>query len=146
MLDKYRPVILDILMTTGCMPDIEEHIVVERHLTPNMIDRMYNAEGGAIYGLAAHGRMKGGFKPKNRSSAFDGLYLAGGSANPGPGVPMVLMSGVTAADTLANDMGLPARDLHATSGEPTPGEFRHQRDVPGATSGEREAAPAWATA
>ena len=30
------------------MEDIEDHIVVERHLTPSDIDVMYNAEGGAI--------------------------------------------------------------------------------------------------
>ena len=33
--------------------------------------------------------------------------LAGGSANPGPGVPMVLMSGVTAADAVCEDLGVP---------------------------------------
>ena len=67
---------------------------------------MYNAEGGAIYGLASHGKLRGGFKPKNRSSVVDNLYLAGGSANPGPGVPMVLMSGVTAAWSLLEDAGI----------------------------------------
>lgn len=140
---EYRPVIIEKLKRMG-MPDIEEHIVVERSLTPTGIEAMYNAEGGAIYGLASHGKLGGGFKPKNTSKALDGLYFAGGSVNPGPGMPMVLMSGVTAADTLANDLGLPAMDLAATSGQPGPGEFRHQRDVAGATSGEREAAPAWA--
>ena len=67
---------------------------------------MYNAEGGAIYGLASHGRLAGGFKPKNRSRILDGLYLTGGSSNPGPGVPMVLMSGVTAALAVAEDLGI----------------------------------------
>jgi len=56
--------------------------------------------------LASHGRLRGGFKPRNRSRVFGNLYLAGGSANPGPGVPMVLMSGVTAADAVAEDLGL----------------------------------------
>jgi len=31
------------------------------------------------------------------------LYLAGGSAHPGPGMPMVLMSGWIAADILDED-------------------------------------------
>lgn len=103
---RYRRTILDKLKRFG-MEDIEERIVVERHLTPSDIGRMYAAEGGAIYGLASHGRLKGGFKPRNRSAVLGNLYLAGGSANPGPGVPMVLMSGVTAADALAEDFGLP---------------------------------------
>jgi phytoene dehydrogenase-like protein len=98
-------VILDKLKRFG-MQDIEKHIVVEKHLTPNSIDRMYNAQGGAIYGLASHGRLHGGFKPRNRSRVLRNLYLAGGSTNPGPGVPMVLMSGVTAARAVCEDFGI----------------------------------------
>ncbi|MBL9147691.1 MAG: phytoene desaturase [Phycisphaerae bacterium] len=105
----YRRTILDKLKRFG-MEDIEKHIVVERRLTPTMIDRMYNAEGGAIYGLASHGRLKGGFKPRNRSRVLENLYLAGGSVNPGPGVPMVLMSGVTAANSAAEDLRMPPRE------------------------------------
>jgi phytoene dehydrogenase-like protein len=33
-----------------------------------------------------------------------GLYLAGGAAHPGPGMPMVMMSGWIAADTLDQDV------------------------------------------
>ncbi len=102
---RYRRLILDKMKRFG-MEDIEDQIVVERRLTPRDIDRMYNAEGGAIYGLASHGRLKGGFKPRNRSRVLKNLYLAGGSANPGPGVPMVLMSGVTAAWSLLDDQGV----------------------------------------
>jgi len=58
---------------------------------------------GAIYGLASHGRWTGAFKPSNRSKVVKGLYLAGGAAHPGPGMPMVLMSGWIAADALHAD-------------------------------------------
>ena len=112
LLEQYRPIVMDKLKRHG-MEDIEDHIVVERHLTPQDIDRMYNAEGGAIYGLASHGRLAGGFKPRNRSRTLDGLYLAGGSSNPGPGVPMVLMSGVTAALAVAEDLGIGDPRNHA---------------------------------
>ena len=66
---------------------------------------------GAIYGLASHGRFSGAFKPANRSPDVERLYLAGGAAHPGPGMPMVMMSGWIAADTLDQD-GLvePARE------------------------------------
>ena len=113
MLEGYRSVIIEKLARFG-MEDVEDRIVVERSLTPNGIERMYNAEGGAIYGLASHGRLRGGFKPRN-SSPIPGLYFSGGSANPGPGVPMVLMSGVTAADAAARDLGLDGADLEGTS-------------------------------
>ena len=105
LLDQYRPVILQKLKRFG-MQDIESHIVVEKNLTPSLIDRMYNAQGGAIYGLASHGRLHGGFKPRNRSRVLRNLYMAGGSTNPGPGVPMVLMSGVTAARAVCEDCGV----------------------------------------
>jgi hypothetical protein len=34
-----------------------------------------------------------------------GLYLCGGAAHPGPGMPMVMMSGWIAADALDQDRG-----------------------------------------
>ena len=122
-LAEYRPVVMDKLARFG-MSDIEDHIVVEHSLLPRGIERRYHAEGGAIYGLASHGRLKGGFKPRNTSPVLDNLFLAGGSVNPGPGVPMVLMSGVTAADACAKSLGLEERDLGATSTEPGATEHR----------------------
>ena len=82
----------------------EERIVFERALTPQDIHDRYRVLNGAIYGLASHGRFLGAFKPVNRSPDVRGLYLAGGAAHPGPGMPMVLMSGWIAADTLHQDL------------------------------------------
>lgn len=103
MLPRYRQVIINKLKSTGQMPDLESRIVVERVLTPQDIHDRYHVLNGAIYGLASHGRLSGGFKPCNRSPDVEGLYLAGGAAHPGPGMPMVLMSGWIAADTLDKD-------------------------------------------
>ena len=103
MLPAYRRVILEKLKTTGKMPDLESRIVFERALTPQDIHDRYHVLNGAIYGLASHGKFLGAFKPGNRSPDLRGLYLAGGAAHPGPGMPMVLMSGWIAADTLDRD-------------------------------------------
>jgi len=103
MFPDYRRVILDKLKSCGGMEDIEERIVVERALTPQDIHDRYNVLNGAIYGLASHGRYLGAFKPGNRSREIEGLYLAGGAAHPGPGMPMVMMSGWIAADSLDQD-------------------------------------------
>ncbi len=103
MLPEYRQVILDKLKRTAGMEDIEERIVCEHALTPQDIHERYHVLNGAIYGLASHGKFLGAFKPGNRSRDIDGLYLAGGSAHPGPGMPMALMSGWIAADTLCKD-------------------------------------------
>ena len=93
MLPEYRRVILEKLKRTG----------FERALTPQDIHDRYHVLNGAIYGLASHGKFLGAFKPGNRSPDLRGLYLAGGAAHPGPGMPMVLMSGWIAADTLDRD-------------------------------------------
>lgn len=103
LLPEYRKVILNKLKTTGQMPDIEQHIVYESALTPRDINDRYHVLDGAIYGLASHGKFLGAFKPSNRSPDLRGLYLAGGAAHPGPGMPMVLMSGWIAADALDRD-------------------------------------------
>ncbi|MEO0586205.1 MAG: phytoene desaturase family protein [Planctomycetota bacterium] len=96
----YRQTILDKLKRTAGMEDIEDRIATEAHLTPQGIHDRYRVLNGAIYGLASHGKWTGAFKPANHSTDVDGLYLAGGAAHPGPGMPMVLMSGWIAADTL----------------------------------------------
>ena len=103
MLPEYRRVILEKLKRTGQMPDLESRIVFERTLTPQDIHDRYHVLDGAIYGLASHGKFLGAFKPGNRSPDLRGLYLCGGAAHPGPGMPMVLMSGWIAADALVRD-------------------------------------------
>jgi phytoene desaturase len=104
MLPEYREVILDKLERTAGMQGLRQRIVYENALTPEGIHRRYRVLNGAIYGLASHGRFLGAFKPANRSRDVRGLYLAGGAAHPGPGMPMVLMSGWIAANTLHADV------------------------------------------
>jgi 1-hydroxycarotenoid 3,4-desaturase len=40
------------------------------------------------------------FQRQDSSSKLPGLYLAGGSVHPGPGVPMAALSGQLAAETV----------------------------------------------
>ena len=100
LLPEYREVILDKLESTGGMQGIRQRIATEQTLTPEGILKRYRVLRGAIYGLASHGTYTGAFKPANRSREIHGLYLAGGAAHPGPGMPMVMMSGWIAADAL----------------------------------------------
>lgn len=102
ILPKYRRVILEKIRRTAGI-DLEDGIEVEHALTPQDIHDRFRVLNGAIYGLASHGRFLGAFKPGNRSPDFRRLYLCGGAAHPGPGMPMVLMSGWIAADALDRD-------------------------------------------
>jgi len=105
MLPAYRRIVFDKLARTAGLGDLEQRIRFERHLTPQDIHDRYRVLNGAIYGIASHGRFFGAFKPGNRRRDLPGLYLAGGAAHPGPGMPMVLMSGWIAADSLDADFG-----------------------------------------
>ncbi len=103
MLPAYRRTILEKLRRTAGL-EIERELVTESALTPLDIHERYRVLNGAIYGIASHGLWTGAFKPGNRSRDLRGLYLAGGAAHPGPGMPMVLMSGWIAADALDQDV------------------------------------------
>jgi 1-hydroxycarotenoid 3,4-desaturase len=64
---------------------------------------LFPATGGALYGQAMHGAMAPFRRPGARS-ALPGLYLAGGSVHPGPGVPFAVLSGRLAAESLLQDL------------------------------------------
>jgi len=66
---------------------------------PQDFARLFPGSGGALYGQATHGWMSA-FARHSARSPVTGLYLAGGSVHPGPGVPMAAMSGRLAAATL----------------------------------------------
>lgn len=70
--------------------------------TPRDFAALFPATGGALYGRATHG-WKASFVRPGARSAIPGLYLAGGGAHPGAGVPMAAMSGRLAADALLAD-------------------------------------------
>jgi len=64
---------------------------------------LFPGTGGALYGRATHGPIASFARPGSRSR-LPGLYLAGGSAHPGPGVPMAALSGQAAAASLLADL------------------------------------------
>ncbi|TXN07700.1 CrtD protein, partial [Methylobacterium sp. WL122] len=70
--------------------------------TPAGFATLFPATGGALYGRASHG-WSATFKRMGARTRLPGLYLAGGSVHPGPGVPMAAQSGRIAADTLLAD-------------------------------------------
>jgi len=71
--------------------------------TPRIFDRLFPATQGAIYGQSPHGMTAAFHRPTARS-AIPGLYLAGGGAHPGAGVPMATLSARHAAAAILSDL------------------------------------------
>jgi 1-hydroxycarotenoid 3,4-desaturase len=71
--------------------------------TPADFERLFPATGGALYGRAGHG-WRATFERPGARSRVRGLYLAGGSVHPGPGVPMAALSGTLAAACIHADL------------------------------------------
>jgi 1-hydroxycarotenoid 3,4-desaturase len=102
--------------------------------TPSDFASLFPGTGGAIYGRATHGPFASFLRP-GAKSRIPGLWLAGGGAHPGAGVPMVALSGRLAADALIADrastpafhpaampggMSMPSRTTAATASPSSP--------------------------
>ena len=83
---------LDKLERMG-LTDLRKHIVVEDFWTPFDIEQRYLSNRGSIYGVVSDMRRNFAFKAPKRSSRYSNLFFAGGSVNPGGGMPMVTLCG-----------------------------------------------------
>jgi 1-hydroxycarotenoid 3,4-desaturase len=101
----------DLLQHCGLQLEAQAPRVVT---TPAHFNRLFPGTGGALYGAAGHGWMAL-FKRPGSMSRLPGLYLAGGSVHPGPGVPMAAMSGRLAAETLLAHLASTSRSRPAAT-------------------------------
>jgi phytoene desaturase len=99
------------LMTAGVLNrlaergvDLRDRIEFTRTLLPADIDARYRAPGGAIHGTSANGKRAVFSRPGN-AGPVDGLYLVGGSAHPGGGLPLVATGARIVADLVADRYG-----------------------------------------
>ncbi len=82
--------------------------------TPADFENRFPGTGGAIYGAVSHG-WRASFNRPGCRTRIPGLYLAGGSVHPGPGVPMVAMSGRMAANCILVDSDSTGRSRPAVT-------------------------------
>jgi 1-hydroxycarotenoid 3,4-desaturase len=71
--------------------------------TPRGFATDFPGSDGSLYGLSPHGMMATFQRPTART-AMPGLYLAGGGAHPGAGIPMACLSGQHAAAAILSDL------------------------------------------
>ena len=83
---------------------LEIDIASVTRTAPQDFAARFPGSDGAIYGWPTHG-WSGSFRRAGSSGRVPGLYFAGGTVHPGPGVPMTALSGRLAAEQLAKDLG-----------------------------------------
>jgi phytoene desaturase len=86
---QYADQIVDLLARRGL--DVRERIVVREVRSPAYLERATGSPGGSIYGSSSNGAMAAFLRPAN-ASGVKGLFLVGGSAHPGGGLPLVTLS------------------------------------------------------
>lgn len=95
--DAYAQQVLKLLGRRGF--DVRGRIEVMRIRTPADLERDTGSPGGAIYGAASHGPRSAFLRPAN-ATKIPGLYLVGGSAHPGGGLPLVTLSARIVAELI----------------------------------------------
>jgi phytoene dehydrogenase-like protein len=81
--------------------DLNKKIIFERILTPQMIEEKTSSVFGSLYGISSNNRFAAFLRQDNRSKEYNGLYFCGGSAHPGGGIPLVILSGKIVSDLIS---------------------------------------------
>jgi len=95
--EAFEKTVMKRLVETALL-DHDDTIVWRR--TPSDLARQYSGSRGSIYGASSNSQFSAFQRPANAIPELKGLYLASGSAHPGGGVPMCLLSGRAAAAAL----------------------------------------------
>ncbi len=102
---RLRKIILEKL-SSSLRTNIESKIVFERTLTPVSIEKQTGSLYGSLYGISSNSRFAAFLRQPNRSRDYRGLYFCGGSAHPGGGMPLVMLSGKLTAELVTKDLQL----------------------------------------
>ncbi len=101
--DRLRGRVLGRLDAAG-LRSADDALAWER--TPRQLAAAFPGSRGAIYGAASNSPFAAFRRPPNRIPGSPPVYLASGSAHPGGGVPLCVLSGEAAARALLGDLGL----------------------------------------
>lgn len=94
---KYANLIIDQIESQGIA--IRERLDLLEIRTPLDLQNAVNAPGGSIYGTSSNGPRAAFLRARNRSP-LKNLYLVGGSAHPGGGLPLVGLSAEIVANAI----------------------------------------------
>lgn len=90
--EKARTAVLKRFEEEG-LHEFEKHIKFEICFTPSSWKSAFNLTRGGTFGSLAHNLLQMGFlRPANHHKKYRNLYFAGGSTQPGSGMPLSLLS------------------------------------------------------
>lgn len=93
-----KTIIMKIEKMTG--KNIEGSIVAERILNPKILEDRTGSYKGSIYGYSSNSKLAAFKRQSNRSKKYGNLYYCGGSAHPGGGIPLVILSGKNVSEMI----------------------------------------------
>jgi phytoene desaturase len=93
----FRDLVIRIIQDKTELKDLEQHIEVEKVITPADWQHEYNIYNGATFNLSHKITQMLSFRPHNRFEEFRNCYLVGGGTHPGSGLPTIYQSGRIAA-------------------------------------------------
>lgn len=95
--------VLRFLEERGYIPDLQKNLVCSSYIDPNYFEHTLNSYMGNAFGVEPTLTQSAYFRPQNRSSEIENLYLVGANAQPGAGTPSVMMSAKMTARAIAED-------------------------------------------
>lgn len=101
---KYASLVLK--MIERFLPNMQSYIAEQPFIiTPSDFSKEFHATGGSLYGSSSNSMFSAFLRPKNKDPKIQNLYHCGGSAHPGGGIPLVVLSGNFAAQSIIDDSG-----------------------------------------
>lgn len=83
--------------------DIETLIEFEKIMSPVDIQNRTGSYLGSIYGISSNDKFAAFMRQSNKSKTISNLYFCGGSAHPGGGIPLVILSGKIVSDIIQKE-------------------------------------------
>lgn len=103
--DAYRDLVLDRLEAYG-LKDLRKRIRASKVMTPKDWQDDMGLRFGSTFNLSHGLDQMLCFRPRNRFSELDGVYVVGGGTHPGSGLPVIYEGARISTDLVLEDLGI----------------------------------------
>lgn len=103
----FRQLVLKTIQEKTAMNDLEQHIEVEKMITPADWQNEHSIYNGATFNLGHNLMQMLYLRPRNRFEEFKHCFLVGGGTHPGSGLPTIYESGRISANLISKNHGVP---------------------------------------